>query len=154
VRLKELQERLSAITTELLNMRPVPRLAPAVIENRLAEWRRLLRASTTQGRTVLQRVLRGRLTFTPRADGQGYDFEGPTRFDRLFSGMVCAAAPAWLAGDGQDILRDRGRGTAHIGVDDTPDVDYGRLLEAAMRVGGDPKKGWRARPELNRRPPA
>src|SRR4029453_13893082 len=42
-----------------------------VIENRLAEWRRPLRQSTTQARTVLQRVLRGRLTFTPRADGQG-----------------------------------------------------------------------------------
>lgn len=54
------------IVGEMATLRPVPRLAPAVIENRLAEWRRLLRASTTQGRTVLQRIPRGRLTFTPR----------------------------------------------------------------------------------------
>lgn len=146
VRLKELQERLSAITTELLNMRPVPRLPAAVIESRLAEWRRLLRASTTQGRTVLQRVLRGRLTFTPRADGCGYDFEGPTRFDKLFSGMACKPLAAATF---DDLVRNAGRGTERIGVEDVPDADYGRLLEAAAM-----RKGWRARPELNRRPPA
>ena len=38
--------------------------------------------STTQGRTVLQRILRGRLTFTPRRNPvsvelDGYDFDGP-----------------------------------------------------------------------------
>jgi hypothetical protein len=53
-------------------------------EDRLAEWRRLLRQSTTQGRAVLQRVLRGRITFTPKGDG--YEFEAPTRFDKLFTG--------------------------------------------------------------------
>jgi hypothetical protein len=47
-------------------MQPVPRLAPAVVENRLAEWRRLLGQSVTQGRAVLQRVLQGRITFTRR----------------------------------------------------------------------------------------
>jgi hypothetical protein len=48
------------IHLQAASLQPVPRLAPAVIENRLAEWRRLLRQSTTQGRTVLQRILRGR----------------------------------------------------------------------------------------------
>jgi hypothetical protein len=89
VKRRELEGRRKAIDNEAKNLRPVPRLAPAVMENRLAEWRRLLRASTTQSRTVLQRTLRGRLTFTPRRDGLGYDFSGPTRFDKLFTGVTC-----------------------------------------------------------------
>jgi hypothetical protein len=44
----------------------------------VSEWRRLLRGPTTQAHTVLQRVLRGKITFTPRADGAGYDFSAPT----------------------------------------------------------------------------
>ena len=126
-KLREYEARMDTIDVEMDGLQPVPRLAPAVIENRLAEWRRLLRQSTTQARTVLQRVLRGRVTFTPRADGQGYDFEGPTRFDRLFSGIV-AKRPAWIAeGDGQ--------GTEHIRPEDTPDLDYGELLERACVKG-------------------
>ena len=68
----------------------------AVVDDRLGEWRRLLRQSTTQARAVLQRVLRGRIVFTP--DGDGYDFEAPTRFDRLFVGCVVPsnARPAWM----------------------------------------------------------
>jgi hypothetical protein len=58
-KLRQLEARQNAIVGEAASLRPVPRLAPAVIENRLAEWRRLLRASTTQGRTVLQRILGG-----------------------------------------------------------------------------------------------
>ena len=87
-KVRELEARREAIDEELRTLRPIPRLAPAVIESRLAEWRQKLRGSTTQGRTVLQRVLRGRLTFTPSPDGAGYDFSGPTRFDRLFTGIV------------------------------------------------------------------
>jgi hypothetical protein len=71
----------ATIADDIAALQPVPRLAPRVVENRLAEWRRLLRHSTTQGRMVLQRVLRGRITFMPRADGQGYDLEAKTRFD-------------------------------------------------------------------------
>jgi site-specific DNA recombinase len=123
-KLRELEIRRSVIDGEVMALRPIPRLAPSVIENRLAEWRRLLRASTTQARTVLQRVLRGRLTFTPREDQQGYDFTGPTRFDRLFSGIV-APRPAFIE-TGQ-------RGIQHIGPEDTFEGDYGRLLD---RVSG------------------
>ncbi len=48
------------------------------------------------GRAVLQRILRGRLTFTPQIDRHsgemaGYNFEGPTRFDKLFSGIAISA---------------------------------------------------------------
>ena len=102
---------------KLRDLHPLPRLAPSVIENRLAEWRRLLRQSTTQGRAVLQRILRGRITFTPR--GQGYRFVAPTRFDKLFSGIV-VPRPAFIP--------TGNRGAEHIGPEDTFDGDYGRLL--------------------------
>jgi hypothetical protein len=67
-----------------------------MIENRLAKsGDRLLRQSPTQGRAVLQRMLRGRITFTPRDDGHGYDFSADTRFDRLFTDIV-VPRPAWI----------------------------------------------------------
>jgi site-specific DNA recombinase len=128
-RIKVLEGRLKEIARELADLRPVPRLAPAVVEGRLAEWRRLLRQSPTQGRAVLQRVLRGRITFVP--EGRGYDFSAPTRFDKLFAGVV-APLPAFVkAGDTT--------GAGHIRPEDTMDADYGRLLEAAERGA----KGWR-----------
>ena len=61
------------------------------------------------------------MTFTP--NGAGYDFSGPTRFEKLFSGIV-APRPTWLV-DG-DVRR-----TEHIGPEDTFDGDYGRLLDRA-----------------------
>ena len=130
-KLRELEMRQRAIATEVASLHPVPRLAPAVIKSRLAEWRRLLRQSTTQGRTVLQRILRGRLTFTPRPDGQGYDFEGPTRFDRLFTGVALAAetGPSWIP------VSDYGKGTENIGPEDLPDAEYGRLLDQVHGKG-------------------
>ena len=123
-KLRELEARQKAIAVESAGLRPVPRLAPAVIENRLAEWRRLLRASTTQARTVLQRILRGRLTFTPHVNPisgeiDGYDFAGPTRFDKLFTG-IAVERPA-----GEDCIT----GAEGIGPEDTFDGDYGRLLD-------------------------
>jgi site-specific DNA recombinase len=140
-KLRELEARRNAIDGELRGLHPVPRLAPAVIEDRLAEWRRLLRQSTTQGRAVLQRVLRGRLTFTPREDGQGYDFSGPTRFDRLFTGIV-VQLPSW-------VTKGDVRGTEHIQPEDTFDGDYGRLLEQAVYgkgvarpAGLEPATSW------------
>jgi len=66
-----------------------------VVASRLEDWRRLLRSSPTQARTVLQRVLRGRLVFKPTENGNGYDFEGETRFDRLFAG-IATPKPAFL----------------------------------------------------------
>ena len=118
-RLRELHARRDAIDKQLRGARPVPRLAPAVIESRLAEWRHWLRQSTTQSRAVCQRVLRGRIVFTP--SGEGYTFEAPTRFDKLFSGIV-VPRPAFI--------EQGNRGAEHIGPEDTFDADYGRLLEA------------------------
>ena len=134
----------NAIDAELRSLHPIPRLAPAVIETRLAEWRRLLRQSTTQARTVLQRVLRGRLTFTPRADGAGYDFEAPTRFDKLFTGIALDPSRR------PRFIRDGDRtGADGIGPEDTGECDYERLLEGASRLR---EREWRARRESNPRP--
>jgi hypothetical protein len=129
-KVREWERRRAAIEGELLALRPVPRLAPALLEDRLGEWRRLLRSSTTQGRTVLQRILRGRLTFTPHlhvltGEPDGYDFEGPTRFDRLFTGVACPCP--WTTDDTGPL------GSEGIGPEDTFDGDYGRLLERAQK---------------------
>lgn len=130
-KLRELEARQKAIVGEVANLRPVPRLAVAVLESRLNEWRRLLRGSTTQGRTVLQRILRGRLTFTPRmhvltGEPDGYDFAGPTRFDKLFTG-IAVETPAWVKAYGS------ARGFEDTSPEDTFDGDYGRVLERAYK---------------------
>ena len=126
-RLRQLEARRQGIADELAALRPVPRLPRKVVEGRLAEWRRLLRQSTTQGRAVIQRVIVGRITFTPRADGQGYDFSAQSRMDRLFTG-VAAPRPTYLK-------EGNVRGTEHIRPEDTLDADYGRLLERACGKG-------------------
>ena len=145
-KIRELETRRSAIDAEMVSLHPVPRLSPAVIEDRLAEWRRLLRQSTTQGRTVLQRVLHGRVTFTPHVnlvsgEVDGYEFEGPTRFDKLFTG-IAVERPKWIAPG--DVA-----GTENIGPEDTFDGDYGRLLDRIFKNG---KKGVCARRDSNPRP--
>jgi hypothetical protein len=87
---------------------------------------------------VMQRIVDGRITFTPREDGKGYDFVASTRFDKLFSGIV-APKPTWIPpADGS---------VAHIGAADTFDEDYGRLLGRTLN-------GWRARQGSNLRPRA
>ena len=98
----------------------------------------------------MQRILRGRLTFTPRVNAlhplsdkiesgeldirellklgelhvrelEGYDFVGPTRFDKLFSG-IAVERPKYVAGHIP-------AGCEGIGPEDTFDGDYGRLLD-------------------------
>ena len=64
-KVRTLEQCQASITRELEGLNPVPRLPQQVVQNRLDEWRRLLRASVTQGRAVLQRVIQGRITFTP-----------------------------------------------------------------------------------------
>ena len=161
-KLRQLEARRTAIDGEVRDLRPVPRLAPAVIENRLAEWRRLLRSSTTQGRTVLQRILRGRLTFTPRADGRGYDFTGPTRFDKLFTGI----AHSLKITGGEELVHGRDWVFCRTGdaaaLDafvnrDALEDDYGRLLdrayESSVKVLASPRgfaTGWKRRFPVSR----
>jgi site-specific DNA recombinase len=145
VKLRELEARRAAINTELSNLQPLPRLPKTVVQDRLAEWRRLLRQSTTQGRSVLQRVLRGRIVFTPD-DAGGYVFEAPTRYDKLFSG---------IAVERPKFIPEGNRGAEHIGPEDTFDGDYGRLLEkATARLAVPTGNGVCARQVSNLRPPA
>lgn len=73
----------------------------------------------------MQRILRGRLTFTPHVnpvsgDVDGYEFEGPTRLDKLFTGLAVERP--------KGLVRDEA-GCEGIGPEDTFDGDYGRLLE-------------------------
>jgi hypothetical protein len=75
-------------------------------------------AITTQSRAVLQRVLRGRIVFTP--SGEGYTFEAPTRFDRLFSG-IAVKRPAFI--------EEGNRGAEHIG----PEVHSTAIMVAYWR---------------------
>ena len=124
-RINELEEKKAKIEDSLNSLQPMPRLEPKIMEDLLAEWRRLLRSSPTQARAVINRIIEGRIMFIPRKGGKGYDFRAKTRFDRLFSG-VAVPKPKWVK-DG-----DR-RGTEHIGPDDTFDGDYGRLLEKKLK---------------------
>jgi DNA invertase Pin-like site-specific DNA recombinase len=131
-RLRELDARRTTVRAMLAGLCPVPRLAPNVVEDRLAEWRRMLRGNTTQARAVLQRILCGRMVFTPCGDG--YTFEAPTRFDKLFSGIV-APMPAFLKPllgrrDGLEHIRAKQNNTRPE-EEDTLDGDYARLLERA-----------------------
>lgn len=96
-KLRALEQRKATLRVQLDSVQPVPRLPEHIVQNHLNQWRRLLRGSITQGRAVLQRVIQGRITFTPTQAvvhcgdeiifGQpGYDFHAPTRFDKLFAG--------------------------------------------------------------------
>jgi hypothetical protein len=135
-KLRALEQRKTAITGELESLQPVPRLPQPVVQGRLDEWRRLLRGSTTQGRAVLQRVIQGRITFTPRpADPlstDGYDFEAPTRFDKLFTGIAVTRPAALVPGDIS--------GCENITSAETLDADYATLLERATGIGIRPRR--------------
>src|SRR5262249_44730781 len=91
-RLRGLEARRNTIASDAAALRPVPRLPQSVIADRLADWRRMLR-NPTQGRAVLQRIVKGRIVFTPtllgwtvedgalkRTEPNGYTFEAQTRF--------------------------------------------------------------------------
>ena len=81
-KLRELEVKQTALRRDAKALRPVPQLPRAVVEKRLAEWRRLLRQSTEQGRAVLQRLLSGRRTPMARA----MTSLPPTQYDKLFTG--------------------------------------------------------------------
>lgn len=102
----------------------MPRLAPKVVERRLNEWRRLLRGSVTQARAVLQKILRGQISFSPRADG-GLAFRCTTRFDKLFA-EIAVDRPLWLP--------EGAKGREHLGPADTFESDHCRLLERAQQA--------------------
>jgi Virulence-associated protein E len=75
-----------------------------------------------------------------------YDFTAPTRFDKLFTGIVIGKA------DRPSFIPEGDRtGTEGIGPEDTGEAEYERLLEAAQN---STRKYWRARRGSNPRPTA
>jgi hypothetical protein len=74
---------------------------------------------------VLQRALNARIVFTP--EGPGYTFVAPTRFDKLFTGIASPRPSFMRMGDltGTEVIRP----------EDTPDAEYGLLLERAYGKG-------------------
>ena len=76
---------------------------------------------------MLQRILRGRLTFTQRMNPVSQQIDGydslDRRFDKLFSGI---ASPRPRSLDPNDLTRHRRLWGPY-------DNDYGRLLERAQR---------------------
>jgi hypothetical protein len=75
----------------------------------------------------VQRVLREQIVFTP--SGDGYTFEAPTRFDKLFAGIAVSGQktrPEWMP----EAVH------TEISADDTLDldVDFGRLLERTTEL--------------------
>jgi hypothetical protein len=125
----------------------------ATIENRLAEWRRLRRHATTQSRTVIQRIVRGRITFTPCSDGFGYHFTAPTRFDRLFSGIAVSRStfsPMRIAAVWSTSPR-RTRSTRIMGACWSVFTEvYGKGVASVMPVSWNQIAGWRQQIEAVR----
>ena len=126
-KMKELEAEKRRITDALADQKPIPRVPVAVVDDRLAEWRRMLRGSVTQGRQVLDRVLAGRIVFSPADDG--CTFEASTRFGRLFDGFASKTStlrrvPDWMIGAPEDEPID----PAWL-----PDANYGRLLDRAVQ---------------------
>jgi hypothetical protein len=70
-------------------------------------------------------VIHWRITFTPT--GSGSTFKAPARVHKLSAG-IAAPRPAW-APEGQV------RGTEHTRPGDTPDEDYGQLLDRTTQRG-------------------
>jgi hypothetical protein len=126
-KLRDLDAQKTTLEDEMASARPVPMPPRALVEGRLAEWRRLLRQSVTTGRAVLDRVLNGRIVFHPV--GVGYEFTAPTRYDRLFSGLVVPRS-VWAQPPAKGT---EGIGPADVYYGGEDDVDYGRILEKATR---------------------
>ncbi len=59
----------------------------ARLESYLRDWRKLLRGHVYQAQQVLRRLVKGRLTFTPTADGH-YKFCGVGTVQPVLAGVV------------------------------------------------------------------
>jgi site-specific DNA recombinase len=60
------------------------------IEERLADWQKLLRRRPLDARPILRRLITGRLLFTPvkTPEGRFYEITGKASYGRLLSGLV------------------------------------------------------------------
>ncbi len=68
---------------------------------RVQEWRTMAARTVAQGRQILRKLLRGRVTATPQDDGT-VELSGQADYGKLFSGIFLAtavASPRGLATD-------------------------------------------------------
>jgi hypothetical protein len=96
-----LYERLAAIA----GLGKIASLDPKRIEvdpnERLADWRRLLRRHVSETRQILRKLIVGRLAFTPRegADARWYEFTGLGILGNVVSGLAPSKAVVAPTGD-------------------------------------------------------
>ena len=143
-KLRELENRRNAIDQELADIKPIPRLAESVLQDRL---------DRTEVGPVFHHARTCRTTANPswpyhlHTLGAGYEFEAETRFDKLFIGLVA----------GRKVERRPGRESFidpndRAGMEDErfyTDEDYGRVLERAHRLLENRKANGK-RPQRNR----
>ena len=78
-----------------------PQTVERNLRKKLGEWRGLLRRQTPLSRQVLDRLLDGRIVWTPNREAGLYEFAGHVRFDRLLHGVVFTqggasrSVPSW-----------------------------------------------------------
>lgn len=90
------QERLTALKSELEALaKPRARCTDTkalreAVRQRLAGWRELLRANTAEARRIMAKLLKGRLVFTPKRDGdrEFYEFSGEGTIQPVIEGIV------------------------------------------------------------------
>jgi hypothetical protein len=70
------------------------------VRARLTDWRGVLHRQTTQARQILQKLLVGRLAFTPGSDTEGryYEFGGQGALDKLLTGIIRPSSVVTPAG--------------------------------------------------------
>ena len=85
-------EALKATVKDLTAIASAPKLDPAKIKaeltKRLTEWERLLLSEPRLARQVLRRVVTGKVTLRPQADGRSYRFHGTAHLGRLLEGVA------------------------------------------------------------------
>jgi hypothetical protein len=82
-RRKELEARRASIQAPRVDLGAARRQ----LEGYLVDWRKLLSTNVQQGQQVLRRLIKGRLTFAPREDGN-YAFSGTGSLRLVLGGLV------------------------------------------------------------------
>jgi hypothetical protein len=90
--LAALQQRTQLSGTEVRRLEELSR-------ERVQNWRKLLRKHVPQERQILQKMLRGHLTFVPERRGirNGYRFKGEGSLMPLLSGMIPELSEAFTS---------------------------------------------------------
>jgi hypothetical protein len=88
-------------------------------------------------RSPLRTACAGRIKFTPDESGLWVNFEAETRYSEIFAGVaVHLSAPDAMVAGAERVRPGVDLGTEGMTAEDTPEADFGRLLETVQ-------KGWR-----------